>query len=706
MRRFELTVSSGGTLSIKGSTKVLGRCGEVEATQLVVDVGGWTQAFEGAVYSVLVRLPDQATWPLLAGIAPEDGKLSALIPSEVLAAPGNVSFEVCAERDGRLMKTSSAAATVNTALAKGPAPASVGQAWTDQLTRLVARLDSDIPKVFIEGDYLTDWNGKADERIARLSYRSAALNFDCALRMKPQGTSSLNYPKKNFTVYLHEDDGLVEKKNVILRSGWGAQNRYVLKADWVDRTHACNMVSARLAAGMQKQYGLFQGTPNRGLIDGFPVLLHINGVCVGLYSWTIPKAGWLFGLGDEEKETALIMCAETQTDSCAFQQSATSEEWSVEYGRDDGSALVAFNRMVEFVRDANDTDFRERLGQFLDLNACLNYYCFAYLSAATDNLAKNMLMVTFDRQVWFPSLYDLDSLWGVIWDGKSAISYDRKCPDEYDCPNSRLWEKLVRCFPDELAARYEELRTSALNTATILAAFEEYTERIPQRLYGEDVKAWPDIEMMVRDLDQLREYIPRRAQYVDYMIRNLRTTANGNHGRVLYNLPEPFIGDGIGAYVDTGIRIFDNIDRDWTLILRYANAIASEEKVICSCFSEIFPNYEGLLIRRDYNCVGDEVNVIVGRNFGGVVPGNSEMYSVLAIIKNRHSYRILKDGIFVAERKNTSLEKPYLGNLLIGCQDTDHLTKFRFSAVTVSHLTVYQKALPDREVSMMMAAMA
>ena len=128
LRRFELTVSSGGALSIKGSTRALGRMGEVGATQLVVDVGGWAQAFDGAVYSVLVRLPDQTTWPLLAGTVPDDGKLTAVIPSEVFATPGNVSFEVRAERNGRLMKTSTAVAAVNAALAKGPAPASVGQA--------------------------------------------------------------------------------------------------------------------------------------------------------------------------------------------------------------------------------------------------------------------------------------------------------------------------------------------------------------------------------------------------------------------------------------------------------------------------------------------------------------------------------------------------------------------------------------------------
>ena len=705
MRNFDLTVSPTGALSICGTSKELGRTGELEATRLTVNVGGWLQAFPDATYSLIVRLPDRTAWPLLTDAPPMDGQLTLLLPPEVFAIPGNVSFEVRAERDGGLMKSSTVTATVNGSLVPDSAPAGVDPAWIDQLTGLVARLDVNIPRVYIEGDYLTGWGGKEDERLARLSYRSAGLNFDCAIKVKPQGTSSLAYDKKNFTLNLYEDDSYKKKKKVAVKARWGAQSKFVLKADWVDRTHACNVVSAQLAGHMQAKYGIFPGAPNHGLIDGFPVLIHMNGESVGLYTWTIPKDGWQFGFSGNDEDTALIMCAETQTGSCAFQASATFEEWSVEYGQEDAEALAAFNRLVNFVKDSSDATFRAHFKEHLNLDATMNYFLFAYLSAAIDNLGKNLLMVTSDRQLWYPSLYDLDSLWGVSWDGMTAIGYDRRCPEEYDCSTSLLWSKLIRCFPDELASRYEELRAGALSTATILTAFDAYMERIPKRLYDEDQKIWPGIGSMARDLDQLRAYLPARTQYVDYMIRNLRTVATGDIGRVLYNLPAPFVGDGAGAYADSGIRLFDSTDRDWTLIIRFANAMTSEEKVICSCFSEIFPNYEGLLIRRDYTCVGNEVNVIVGNNYGGVVPGNSGAHSVVAVVKNRHSYRILKDGAFVAERLNTPLGTLYMGNLLIGCQDTDSFAKFRFSAVTVSHLTVYRKALSDADVLAVMAAL-
>ena len=79
MRNIELVVSSTGALSISGSVKDLGRMGEIGATQLTVNVDGWTQAFENAMFSVLVQRSDKTTWPLLAGVTPIDGKLSTIV---------------------------------------------------------------------------------------------------------------------------------------------------------------------------------------------------------------------------------------------------------------------------------------------------------------------------------------------------------------------------------------------------------------------------------------------------------------------------------------------------------------------------------------------------------------------------------------------------------------------------------------------------
>lgn len=62
--------------------------------------------------------------------------------------------------------------------------------------------ESDIPKVFITGPMPTT----KDNVLAEMTYISNTLNFNSYIEIKCQGTSSMKYPKKNYTVKLYDDD--------------------------------------------------------------------------------------------------------------------------------------------------------------------------------------------------------------------------------------------------------------------------------------------------------------------------------------------------------------------------------------------------------------------------------------------------------------------------------------------------------------------
>lgn len=55
-------------------------------------------------------------------------------------------------------------------------------------------------------------------------------------KVKVQGSSSQAYPKKNYTLTFERP----------VNFGWGAQKKYVVKANWVDFSHVRNVVCARL----------------------------------------------------------------------------------------------------------------------------------------------------------------------------------------------------------------------------------------------------------------------------------------------------------------------------------------------------------------------------------------------------------------------------------------------------------------------------
>lgn len=158
-------------------------------------------------------------------------------------------------------------------------------------TNSIEPATEDIPKVFIDGQIPTT----KTEVNAELTYISKTLNFHAYITIKCQGNSSMSYPKKNFTIKLFKDADRNEKLKVDLK-GWGKQNKFVLKANWIDISHLRNVVSARIWGDIVKSRSNYEDlpeelrtSPNQGAVDGFPIKVYNNGVYQGRYTWNIPK---------------------------------------------------------------------------------------------------------------------------------------------------------------------------------------------------------------------------------------------------------------------------------------------------------------------------------------------------------------------------------------------------------------------------------
>lgn len=365
-----------------------------------------------------------------------------------------------------------------------------------------------IPVVSLDGDCLADytyWKDKSTYYQATLTYTDGDTSFTREIEIKPQGTSSLYAPKKNFTIKFAEGVEMVER--------WGAQEKYVLKADYIDPTRSCNVVSAKLAAEMNKKYGVLVDTPNYGVIDGFPVWLKINGEDAGIFNWTIPKDAWLFGM-DENNPNHLVLACEGWSPASRLQSAVIDYEadWSFEVGEPTAENKAAFERMVKFVSTADDETFVRDFDQYLDLDACLNYLCFVNIAYANDNVAKNMLMVTYDGKIWYPTLYDLDSLWGVGYDGTALVKADGQWPNDLLTNGNSLLYRVNFFFGDQVRARYWELREGILSKEHIMESFEAYTAQIPQEYYAIDHALWNADGARIRTLDLMSqlmdEYLP------------------------------------------------------------------------------------------------------------------------------------------------------------------------------------------------------
>lgn len=407
------------------------------------------------------------------------------------------------------------------------AEASLSGGGTVTPVNVIEPAEQDVPRLYFYGDALPTTKDNVN---LEMDYKSNTMKFHSYVKLKCQGTSSMTYAKKNFTVALYEDSArsIKLKKNF---KGWGKQNKFCLKANWIDSTHTRNISGARIAYDMveSRPDSPFKQEllkcPRNGVVDGFPIKVYFNGEFWGIYTFNIPKDAWMFNM-NEDNPNHIVLCAERNTDgnsnainSCQFRKlwdGVDGEDWSYEVGTPSDTVKNSLNRCISFVMNASDQEFHDNIGQYFDLYSLLDYYCFSYIACHLDGLAKNMLLATYDGVIWGASLYDMDSIYGVHWNGGSFVSPEYKCPEQYQEQFSRLWVRIEECFADELRARYTKLRQEALSLTNIIGHVEEIYDLLSPNMKTDETTKWPNIpQYNGNTITRFRNYMRDRVKYTD-----------------------------------------------------------------------------------------------------------------------------------------------------------------------------------------------
>ena len=352
---------------------------------------------------------------------------------------------------------------------------------------------------------------KTDVRHISFSYDDGESVISGYAALKVQGTSSLGYEKKNYTINLYSDEAHEEKLKIDL--GWGSQNKYCLKANWIDRTHARNVVTAKLVSQVQSKYGILSEAPRNGAVDGFPVEIYNNGKFHGLYTFNIPKDDWQFAM-DSDDTNHIVFGGEDTEPAALFHDMPNMESWSVEVGEESEESLAKLARLSDFVMNSSDEEFRANIDQYLNLDALMNYYILAEFAYMPDNIGKNMLIATYDGLVWYPSLYDLDTTWGVDYHGKYVYDYENK---PVKLTKNNLFDRLTQVFPQEVAQRYFDLRQDLLTKEHVMEMFYDFREDIPAVTFVKETIRWGS--GLFRLPSDLPGYGYNQIEaYLDYMI--------------------------------------------------------------------------------------------------------------------------------------------------------------------------------------------
>lgn len=433
-----------------------------------------------------------------------------------------------------------------------------GEKWTPINVPVVEEIP--LAKLFIYGDINLMTGAKNEESYFYIfvdEENSKQSTGYC--KMKWQGESSLSYPKKNYTVKFYNDPKYKRKEKLgffpeinLIKSKW------VLKANWVDRSMSRNIVTARLWAQMVKSRvdappDEIAASPNYGAINGHPIVVYVNDEYHGLYTYNIPKDEDTFGM-DEDNGRHCAICGDSNVNSnnpSAFQRvdvvtwavEVPDEVWPkyIETEEIDGVETEVehkvsdnFLTVIDFVKNSTDANFKEHLDEYIDVESAIDYYILMVLDCGIDSAARNLLMYTFNGGLkWYCSMYDMDTTWGTGLNGSAVYDSTVAFPAGYQCTSSVLWNRLSSIFGQEIYDRWVQLKDGILSPDYIKREFELFWKLVPQSDYDKDVNKWRAVnyngnivyypQASVDFKTKIPEFIDARHPFTHNHMKGLRT---------------------------------------------------------------------------------------------------------------------------------------------------------------------------------------
>lgn len=358
-----------------------------------------------------------------------------------------------------------------------------------------------------------------------LSCGGGMINLYCLVSV--QGNTSAMYPKKNLNVEFYPDGQFTDTVDVKI-GNLLPHDEWVYKANWIDFTHVRNLMSYRLwrrvmntRKGFPKweidnSYAGLTGvdampTGATGHPDGFPCVFNVNGQFYGIGDLMIGKKRSNYNLPKNNPLKIQVDFGEwfditTFADTASYEFKAPKTPTAETQG--------AIDNWVAFCALTGD-DFNNAISEKLDKTNVIDFILFIQFIAATDlvqnNNGKNIQFVSYDGVKWFFMPYDLDTTYGLYWDGKGISTNTRQ-----DLFVGSFWKKLIQYFSADINARYQYLRSSGVfSVDSLYEIANELSLRYTQELRKAESDKWTVPSEGFATLEQIYSWSAARLEYLD-----------------------------------------------------------------------------------------------------------------------------------------------------------------------------------------------
>ena len=330
--------------------------------------------------------------------------------------------------------------------------------------------------------------------------------------VKIQGTSSLQYVRHNYTIYLRDEFGAPMMYNPYGSANAMPDSVFCLKADYIESSHGNNTGMANFINDNVYDTKLPPQLENpaiRTTIAGFPIVLYMNGEYLGVYNFNHDRYSTeSYGYDYKKYPNMLVyeINSNSNTSAGAFYRYGDNVESSANinerdyYARDfkliygnrtsDSDTYSEIKSLVEWVSVAEQDLFRETISEHFNKEYLFRYLLTVLMIGGVDSLGKNMKITTFDGKVWYPTFYDLDTCLGIDNSGYLTIEPDVEIEEgSFNTSNSNLWTKVMNFFASELKEEWALMRQGRFTLDNLLKyVVQNQIEVIPAKYYNDDAQ--------------------------------------------------------------------------------------------------------------------------------------------------------------------------------------------------------------------------
>ncbi|MDN8376323.1 CotH kinase family protein [Acinetobacter baumannii] len=338
-----------------------------------------------------------------------------------------------------------------------------------------------------------------------------------------QGQSSAGFPKKNWSFDFYKDAAGSSSFDIKI-GAVKAQDSFNFKANFIDHLHVRQMFNLELWQEIQNsRHGYpkqdidnyYIGKTGKDAVPTgataapymYPAVCNVNGEFYGVGCIHYAKKRSNYNIAKNKPKEILIdfggITSIDEMDPTIIEIKAPSSPTA--------ATLAAIERWRVFAKSSSE-NIAANYASYLSKQNIIDYYCYVDFICGADIVFKNLMMYSWDGNIWRIGVYDVDMTYGLDFDG----TVTRFTPTYDAFQGNGFWDRIHVAFQTDIEARYAELRRLGLFSVDhVYLSMSHLLSFYPSDLLSAEYTKWNPPSLTQTTFAALLEWVKQRLVFLD-----------------------------------------------------------------------------------------------------------------------------------------------------------------------------------------------